>query len=365
MKFIRHINPISSDSILSVHHTSEMIIKYLNNMNSIQIENFANFKNFDRKIKNDTISKFYDVLIKHYLYPKLSTNEFEGIIHVQDQSYAHIKKFFKKKSLITVCDIIPILAYEGKLKNIKLKRKPHLFYYSMSFVKNYDYIIVNSKRVQESLYKFGIINKKNDCQLVKLGVDDIFFEQKNKNKYELKKKFNLPIDKFIILITGRSYYKNHKIILQSIDNLNDNDDYCVVRLGGKSTFYKEDYSKFSKENLILDFYNLTNLEVAELFRAVDLMVNTSIEEGYGKTPFECFACGTPVLLSDIDTFNENFSNNLIKIDPYNIKDHEKYISLFRKSEVFYREITNQGFEEVSHFKWKKVLEPLAEVYKEI
>ena len=66
----------------------------------------------------------------------------------------------KFNTIITVHDIIPILAWRGHIKNFNYPHKPILFEYSINSLKNATHIIAVSKNTKKDLIEHCGFKKK-------------------------------------------------------------------------------------------------------------------------------------------------------------------------------------------------------------
>ena len=86
-------------------------------------------------------------------------------------------------------------------------------------------------------------------------------------------------------------------------------------------------------------------------------------EGFGLTPIEAIACGTPTICSSIGAYNEVLQNNAIFVPPKNpkflarelinlINDDEKRIELLSHAQNF-----------ITRYSWNSVGKKLEKVYE--
>ena len=57
------------------------------------------------------------------------------------------------------------------------------------------------------------------------------------------------------------------------------------------------------------FHGPTREDVASLIKGAQVVVSPSLNEGWGMTPVEAIHCGTPILLSDLDVFKEQYEDD--------------------------------------------------------
>jgi glycosyltransferase involved in cell wall biosynthesis len=138
------------------------------------------------------------------------------------------------------------------------------------------------------------------------GVDtDYFCPASDAEKKELRRRRNLPEDKFVIFLSSRiSHEKDPETVLQATSLARAQGlDAVVINLGGG---YKDFIKLASDLNLPdADEWVLGRpaahpmTEVADYFRAADVMALGSLAEGAAYSTLEALSCGTPVVASAV------------------------------------------------------------------
>ena len=184
------------------------------------------------------------------------------------------------------------------------------FYFGEKKIKNYIFLIFNSfwefiaMLFSSQIYVFSTLmsnqiknlyNKKS--KIVKPGVDyDLFKPLNNKfAKNDLKKEFEIPTDKLILLFTGRfSGQKGLPIILSNFLKL-DHNKYHLILVGSGSL------DEFIKKNTInisnITIYRSTT-EIQKFYQFSDIFLMSSEYEPFGQTILEAAACNLPVISID-------------------------------------------------------------------
>lgn len=124
------------------------------------------------------------------------------------------------------------------------------------------------------------------------------------SKIELRRKLNLPIDKFLIISVVRfNPQKNISAILDIAKKLFDDKNFMFLLIGDgeeKSSIEKE-ISESKIENVkLLGYQNNVN----EYLHASDLFLSTSLWEGLPYSLIEATRAGLPILASDVTGNNE-------------------------------------------------------------
>jgi glycosyltransferase involved in cell wall biosynthesis len=147
------------------------------------------------------------------------------------------------------------------------------------------------------------------------------------SKHLLRSKYNIPLDKKIILFVGSlKPLKNPLNILKALQILGT--DYLeqnkLVLVYAGDGILKEDITKFAKENCLLNYvYLLGNVpleSIHEIYSLVDLYVICSSFEGTPIALLEAMFNSLPILASDAPGINSILKNNVTAI-LYNTEDY--------------------------------------------
>ena len=160
----------------------------------------------------------------------------------------------------------------------------------------------------------GLTENKVHC--VQPSIDtDIF---KPYDKILCREKFDLPKDKFIILIGATDLNEQRKGVNDSVRAINEtNIDNCMVVTFGNG---------FSPIDIKYDSVNLgfinDRYSMAHLYCACDLFVGPSLQEAFGMVFAESSSCGTPCIGYASDGVNESICNGItgLTVPKNNIAD---------------------------------------------
>ncbi|MDD3877991.1 MAG: glycosyltransferase family 4 protein [Bacteroidales bacterium] len=131
------------------------------------------------------------------------------------------------------------------------------------------------------------------------------------DKISIRKKLNIPINKFVLLFGAANIQDKRKGFVFLVDALNklkkmgiDDNQMCVV-VFGKAKNFKSDLLPFSVVNL----GQITSLdEMANVYAMADMFVLPSLEDNLPNTVMESMACGTPVIAFNIGGIPEMVSH---------------------------------------------------------
>jgi len=138
------------------------------------------------------------------------------------------------------------------------------------------------------------------------GVDTDFFRPADtEERRQLRRKLDLPVDKFLIFLSSRiSHEKDPETVLRAASIARKRGlDAVVLNLGGGYKDFLELGRRLELpgvEEWILGrpaAHPMT--EVADYFRTADVMALASLSEGLGISNLEALACGTPVVCTAV------------------------------------------------------------------
>jgi glycosyltransferase involved in cell wall biosynthesis len=138
------------------------------------------------------------------------------------------------------------------------------------------------------------------------GVDTrLFRPAERQERVALRQKLDLPLNKFLIVLASRiSHEKDPETVIEAVAKARANGlDAVLLNLGGGHQAFVElafamgirDASAWVVGRPAAHPMH----ELADYFRAADVLVQGSLEEGLGLSPLEALACETPVVATNV------------------------------------------------------------------
>ena len=159
------------------------------------------------------------------------------------------------------------------------------------------------------IYKSFRLNSTN---IFHHGIDLNLFSNKfnDGDKQKLRNKFSLPLDKRVILFTGRGAQdKNICGLIEAFKKLNiefPNTSCLVITTIFDDERYMERCKRLAEGTGNIFFLsNIFGKSLVELYSIADLFATMSTSETFGRSPLEAMACGVPVVVPIYDGFKEN------------------------------------------------------------
>lgn len=289
------------------------------------------------------IKSFYSAIILVFY----ALIEGADIFYTRDESVAYILSFFKKN-----------IIFEGH--RFSNNRK---IFYSRFQKKNLKMVMI-SRGLKDDFIKFGI--KEQNILIARDGVDLNLFDV-DISKEEARKKYNLPLDKKIVMYSGHLFeWKGADVLLEAarefqVSSLRFRGGTFFVFVGGTEYDIQKFRQRAEGLNNVLILGHKPYDQIPMLLKASDVLVlpSSAKEEMSSKytSPlklFEYMASKRPIIASDLLSTREilNETNSfLVKADnPDALAEGIKKV--FDDSELA-KNVSNKAFQDVQDYTWLK------------
>ncbi|MDE7106231.1 MAG: glycosyltransferase family 4 protein [Anaeroplasmataceae bacterium] len=245
---------------------------------------------------------------------RINSKKKADIVHVHSVNPSFYRRFKKKNGIrVMYCHFLP----ETLKGSIKL---PKLFFniyckYVMSFYKKAEYLVVVNPIFIEDLVKLGV--KEDHIKYIPNYVSKSQFHPISKeDAYSVRKKYNLPEDKFIVLGCGQ--VQTRKGVTDFVEVAKNNPDIEFVWAGGFSfKAITDGYSELKKIYENPPYPNLhfigiiPRTEMNEIFNMADCLFMPSYNELFPMSILEAASVGKPILLRDLDLYKNILWDNYL------------------------------------------------------
>jgi len=198
-----------------------------------------------------------------------------------------------------------------------------------------DKIMVTQHGYDKSRFNTNI--SKNDVRRVK-------------NKYSI-------VGDYVLIISTLKPSKNIEGLLEAWKLvLEDFPKYQLVIAGKKGWLYKTIFKKVKdlklESNIIFTDF-IPEEDKAALISGAKLFTLPSYWEGFGMDALTSMACGTPVVVSDIEALREVTDKAGIFVDPYKALDIAKGIAkVLSMNKTDYESLVEKGLSQAEKFSWE-------------
>ncbi|MFA6534145.1 MAG: glycosyltransferase family 1 protein [Patescibacteria group bacterium] len=300
-----------------------------------------------------------------------------GLIRRQKPDLAHFPHFnaplfYRGPFVVTIHDLI-LRRHHSRRASTRgaaafwLKRILYLWTIGSAIRRAKKIITVSQFTKDEILRFYPVAPEKIEViynGLAALG-GDLGDENSDKNallRYNINKPF--------LLCVGNAYpHKNLEKLLAAFREIQKTWDGQLVLVGGSDYF--QERLKAGLENFglnkdsVLFPGQLSDSDLAGLYRAAALYVFPSLYEGFGLPGLEAMSCGLPVACSDIPCFREIYGAAAEYFNPAVVGDITRTIKALLANPARQAELRRLGREQVKKYSWAESVKRHLAVYREV
>lgn len=154
-----------------------------------------------------------------------------------------------------------------------------------------------------------------------------FYKRSEREIFKVRMKYDIFSENYILSVGNVEPRKNYDRLIDAYTQLpkhvTDKYPLVIVGAGGWNNAHVKEKIQQAKENgfrIINPKQFVEDKDMPALYSGAQFFVFTPIYEGFGMSPLEAFACGTPVLASDVASVPEAAGKAAVYVDPFDIKD---------------------------------------------
>ncbi len=268
----------------------------------------------------------------------------------------------KIKTVVTVHDIMLGLFPQWANRSCEIER---------SACRRADHLIAISENTRKDLVKtYGIPEEK--ITVIHYGMDHaVFFPIRDKDRLdEVRSRYRLP--KRFLLSTGPfEPRRNTEGLLEVFGSLCKEEDLKDLHLvvPGRHNFYfdtvRRKISELRLDERVLLPGHIPHADLAAMYSLCDAFVYPSLYEGFGLTPLEALACGTPVVTSRVASIPEVVGDAAVLVDPKDSGDIKAAVLRVLRDNALRLELRARGPLRAKNFEWKTAAERTRALYRQI
>lgn len=268
--------------------------------------------------------------------------------------------FKKKKTVVTVHDLIPLVFPRSFPKGIKGSLKWEV---QKRILRNVNRIITDSISSKKDICRFTSIDD-NKIKVIYLSASEKFRKISN-----VKTKYKLP-EKFVLYVGDITWNKNLPNLVEAVKKVN----LPLVLVGkalvnekfNKNNPWNKDLSKIydltKDDKSIIKLGFVSDEDLVKLYNKATVFAMPSFYEGFGLPILEAMSCGCPVVTSKGGSIPEIAGEAALYVDPYDIDDISKKIKEVFFDEKIQSELSKKGLDQAKKFSWEETAKQTIKVY---
>ena len=194
-----------------------------------------------------------------------------------------------------------------------------------------------------------------------------FYKRSAKEIHKVKSKYDIFSDKYILSVGNIEPRKNYSRLIDAYmmlsKKITDKYPLVIVGAGGWNNDAIKEKIQKAKESgykIINPKQFVDDEDMPALYSGAQFYVFTPIYEGFGMSPIEAYACGTPVIASNIASVPEAAGKAAMYIDPYDVNDiKQKLDEMVKKTEQNRSQFDKLIKKHLESLNWRKSAEATA------
>ena len=278
------------------------------------------------------------------------------VYHATSQTIS-VSHVFVRPAVVTIMDASALLSYKDNIGGFLIRM-------AFSFAKSAEMAVCPSEFARrEAISRLGV--NPNRVVVIPLGVDHAIFHRTDKE--EARRRFGLPRNaKLILSVSTTLKHKNLPALLRAFQIVRKKQPAArLVRVGSPNATTKE-LSILAEQLGIADYIiyiKTSHEELATLYNACDVLVHTSVYEGFGLPLVEAMACGLPVVASNAASIPEVVGDAGIAVDPLDVDGFASEALNILTDEQIAKLMTERGMMRSQHFSWERCAKSTLKIYE--
>jgi len=265
----------------------------------------------------------------------------------------------KVKTIVTIHDLI-FVRYPEFYKLIDRKIYHFKFKYACE---NANLIIAISEQTKSDILEYFKVDESK-IRVVYQCCNPIFFEKIEFSFEELSYKYKIP-DNYILYVGTIERRKNLLTLLKAV--YFGKIDLPIVVVGRKTEYFNE-IINFIKEKKLKNIYfigEISNEDLASLYKYAKVFIYPSVFEGFGIPLIEAIASGVPVITSNTGCFMETGGEAALYCNPYNYEEIADSIIKIINDQNLRENMIKKGKEHIKKFTPEAFAKNIINVYNEL
>lgn len=314
-------------------------------------------EHFKRIIKNPIPNRVIRGFMKYHL--KVPLDLFLGKGYYYFPSFLAWPLWFNKSSVV-VHDV----TYLAVPECVEIGNRQYLERTVPFSIKNAHNVIAVSEFSKSEIIKYYGIDEEKIHVAHPSVEKKHFYKRSAEEIHKVKAKYDIFSEKYILSVGNIEPRKNYERLVDAYVQLprEITDEYplVIVGAGGWNNGAVKEKIQKAKE----DGYKIINPkqfveddDMPALYSGAEFFIFTPIYEGFGMSPVEAYACGTPVIASNVASVPEAAGKAAMYVDPYSVEDIlEKMQTMFSMVKQDRSQFTPSMNEHLASLNWRKSAE---------
>ncbi|MDE0180747.1 MAG: glycosyltransferase family 1 protein [Caldilineaceae bacterium] len=190
------------------------------------------------------------------------------------------------------------------------------------------------------------------------------------SRLEMQAKYGIP-ENYILFVSTIEPRKNIGGLLNAFHHLRKYykvGDIGLVLAGKPGWLYEEIFRRVEELELRQNAFFLGRVpdeDLPHLYNGARCHVHPAFYEGFGLSPLEAMACGTPTIVGNTSSMPEVVGDAGLIVDPSNWEEIAVAIHRLLTNDELHQELRQKGLQRASVFSWRKAAAETLAVYRAV
>ena len=180
--------------------------------------------------------------------------------------------------------------------------------------------------------------------------------------------FEVPQTPYFFYAGTLSPRKNTRRLFEAFGKIKDDIPHDLVLTGGGQMLevdHADIVEKYQLQNRIKRMGRVSTEKLVELYNGATAFVFPSLYEGFGIPPLEAFACGCPVISSEVTSLSEVVGDAALTIDPLDVDQLAVAMKALATDEDKRQALIRAGRRQGALFSYRKCANEIIEVLERV
>lgn len=254
---------------------------------------------------------------------------------------------------------VKLILTEHSTENRRRKSSKIIRFIEKKIYGLYDAIITITPEAKKNLENH--LGRSNNIKMIYNGVDLNSFENVNSDyKFSIE---NIPNPYYLVQVASFRDQKDQKTLIKALKYLPNN---IVAVFVGDGPKLKECMNLVTELNLNdrVKFLGLKK-NIPEIMCAADIVVMSSIYEGFGRAAVEGMAARKPVIASNVKGLAKVVNEDRLLFEVGNDSELAKKILLLYENKALYNELSEICYKNAQKYSLETMIDEYEKVYKKV
>ncbi len=301
------------------------------------------------------------------VYPRIARRLRADVFHIVDHGQAYlVPSLDPARTVVTCHDVILLAVAAGRLRaEFRPPLATRILRASIERMKRARRIIADSARTRTDLAELAGVDPAS-VEVIHPGLNHPFSPAPER-RAELRARLGLPATPLVLHVGQTGFYKNLPGCLRVVALLRRRGIGVTFVRGGRPMTAEQRAlaGRLGIADAIAELGPVTPAQLADLYRACDVLLFPSLYEGFGWPPVEAMASGLPVVCSRAGSLGEVVADAALTAEPEDFEGLAGHVAAVLSGGEVAARLTALGLARAAAFDWGRTAERVRDVYREV